>query len=164
MRSQIITRKLHPHHKGRDNNIIIVVKATPHNYNNGVYSVFGFCWCRADDVRVTRINDGQGAHSEVFPTGSAQRNVVTTVIMNACLGKHSIVLDLTLPALQKQITYNIPPQFFVLDTHFGSCTQEYSTSIVTKINNHPTHLSGGALLARMTSLALPSLRVLMVER
>ena len=60
----------------------------------GTYSVFmsGFT-----SRQLTWISDGEGAHPEVLSAGSTQLNVVAVVVVHACLGQHSVVLDLTLP-------------------------------------------------------------------
>lgn len=102
--------------------------------------VFRFCRCRTDNVRISWINDRQSTDPKVLPTRSAQGHIITTVIMHTSLGKHGIVLNLTLPARQKSK--------IIFATH----------------ERLMTYLRGGALLARMTNLAFPSRRVLMVER
>lgn len=54
-------------------------------------------WHAPDDVRIARIDDGQCAHPEVFTTGCAKLNVVSTVMVDTGLGQHGIVLDLRFP-------------------------------------------------------------------
>merc|ERR1719180_378559 len=49
-----------------------------------------------DDVAVARVSDGQGADPEVLSTGGAQLVVVAGVMVDAGLGKHSVVLNLRL--------------------------------------------------------------------
>lgn len=104
-------------------------------------AVLGLCGCWAYNVRVTRINDGERADSKVLATCSAQWHIVSTVVVNASLGKHGVVLDLTFPEWEKRKKIK-----------------------VLVLQQPSSHLNGGALLARMTSLAFPSLRVLMVDR
>lgn len=50
-----------------------------------------------DDVRISSIGDGQGAHAEVLAAGRAQLDVVAVVVVHAGLGQHRVVLDLGLP-------------------------------------------------------------------
>lgn len=66
--------------------------------------------------------------------------------MHTCLSQHGIVLYLTLPVCGTSARQTEIIKLAVL----GVLQLEY--------------LSGGALLARITSLALPSRNVLMVER
>lgn len=42
---------------------------------------------------LTRINDSQCAHPEVFTTGCTQLNVVPAVVMDSRLGQHGIILN-----------------------------------------------------------------------
>lgn len=51
----------------------------------------------SDDVGISRVGDGHGAHSEVFTTGGTELNVVTSVMVNTSLGQHGIVFNLRLP-------------------------------------------------------------------
>ena len=46
---------------------------------------------------LTRVNDGQCAHPEVFSAGCAELNVVSTVVVDTGLGQHGIVLNLRFP-------------------------------------------------------------------
>jgi len=57
---------------------------------------------RADDVRISRIGDGQGAHAEVFTAGGSQLNVGAAVVLDLSLGQHGVVLDLRLPEMEKE--------------------------------------------------------------
>ena len=50
----------------------------------------------ADDITVTGVSDGQAAHGEVFTAGSSEVVVVSSVVVNTGLGKHSVILDLGL--------------------------------------------------------------------
>ena len=52
---------------------------------------------RADDVRVSGVDDGEGAHPEVLAAGGAQVHVVSGVVVHARLGQHGVVLNLALP-------------------------------------------------------------------
>ncbi len=52
---------------------------------------------RPDDVRISGVCDGEGAHPEVLSTGSSQLDVVSGVVVDASLGQHGVVLDLRLP-------------------------------------------------------------------
>ncbi len=51
----------------------------------------------ADDVRVSGVRDGEGAHPEVLPAGGSQLVVVPGVLVDTGLGQHGIVLDLGFP-------------------------------------------------------------------
>ena len=51
---------------------------------------------RPDDVAVPRVGDGEGADPEVLATGSAELVVVASVVVDASLGQHGVVLDLGL--------------------------------------------------------------------
>lgn len=56
---------------------------------------------RADDIRISRIGNGQRAHTEVFTAGSAELNVGAAVVLDLSLGQHGVVLNLRLPAMEK---------------------------------------------------------------
>ena len=49
-----------------------------------------------DDVRVTRVGDGQAANAEVLTAGSAEVDVGSGVVVDAGLGEHGVVLNLGL--------------------------------------------------------------------
>ena len=51
---------------------------------------------RPDDVAVPRVGDGEGADPEVLATSSAKLVVVASVVVDASLGQHGVVLDLGL--------------------------------------------------------------------
>ena len=51
---------------------------------------------RPDDVAVPRVSDGEGADPEVFAARSAKFIVVASVVMDASLSQHGVVLDLRL--------------------------------------------------------------------
>ena len=51
---------------------------------------------RPDDVAVPGVGDGEGADPEVLATGSAELVVVASVVVDASLGQHGVVLDLGL--------------------------------------------------------------------
>ena len=53
-------------------------------------------WHGPDDVAVPRVGDGEGADPEVLATGGAKLVVVAGVVVDASLGKHSVVLNLGL--------------------------------------------------------------------
>ena len=46
-----------------------------------------------DDIRISRISDGQCAHTEVLSTSGTQFIVVSSVMMDSSLGQHGVVLD-----------------------------------------------------------------------
>ena len=50
---------------------------------------------------LTRVGDGQSAAPEVFTAGSAQLNVVASVVVDTSLGQHSVVLNLRFPEMVK---------------------------------------------------------------
>jgi len=56
------------------------------------------CGHASDDVTVTSIGDGQGADAEVFTASGSKLDVVACVVVNSCLGKHGVVLDLGPPS------------------------------------------------------------------
>merc|ERR1719145_534105 len=49
-----------------------------------------------NDVRVSRVSDGEGAHTEVLSTRGSQLVVVPGVVVETGLGQHGVVLDLRL--------------------------------------------------------------------
>merc|ERR1719239_133849 len=49
-----------------------------------------------DDVRVSGVSDGEGAHTEVLSTRGAQLVVVPSVVVDSGLGQHGVILDLRL--------------------------------------------------------------------
>jgi hypothetical protein len=51
---------------------------------------------RADDVRITGVDDAKGRHSVKLTARSAQLDVATAELMDGGLGQHRIVLDLAL--------------------------------------------------------------------
>ena len=53
---------------------------------------------RADDVGISGVGDGEGAHAEVLSAAGAELDVVASVVVDAGLGEHGVVLDLGLPA------------------------------------------------------------------
>ena len=53
-------------------------------------------WHGPDDIAVPRVGDGEGADPEVLAAGGAQLVVVAGVVVDASLGKHSVVLNLGL--------------------------------------------------------------------
>ena len=53
-------------------------------------------WHGPDDIAVPRVGDGKGADPEVLAAGGAKLVVVAGVVVDAGLGKHSVVLDLGL--------------------------------------------------------------------
>ena len=89
-----------------------------------------------DNVTVPRVSDTQGAHTEVFSASSSQLIVVASVVVDTSLGQHGVVLDLRPKDNRiKDLYYDFQSSYF---------------------------LRGGVLLAMMTSLDLPFLRVLRV--
>ena len=46
-----------------------------------------------NDIRISRISDGQCAHTEVLSTSGTQFIVVSSVMMDSSLGQHGVVLD-----------------------------------------------------------------------
>merc|ERR1711907_856364 len=59
----------------------------PPGRGEGVFSVRG---------RLTGIQDAEARHTEVLTTGSAEVNVGASVVVDAALGKHGVVLELRL--------------------------------------------------------------------
>ena len=53
-------------------------------------------WHSPDDIAVPRVGDGEGADPEVLAAGGAKLVVVAGVVVDASLGKHSVVLNLGL--------------------------------------------------------------------
>ena len=53
-------------------------------------------WHGPDDIAVPRVGDGEGADPEVLAAGGAKLVVVAGVVVDASLGKHSVVLNLGL--------------------------------------------------------------------
>merc|ERR1712048_662186 len=53
-----------------------------------------------EDVRVTRVGDGQAAHPVVLPARRPEIDVVPAIVVHAGLAEHGVVLDLALPAPQ----------------------------------------------------------------
>ena len=51
---------------------------------------------RADDVRIAGVGDAHGADAEVLAAGSAEVDVVASVVVHRGLGEHGVVLDLRL--------------------------------------------------------------------
>ena len=90
-------------------------------------SVFWLSRCRPNDVRVSWINDGQRADSEVLSAGSAQGHIVATVVMDTCLGKHGIVLNLALPAHKRQVWDTGKGQFQQLTSMVVRCWPGWPT-------------------------------------
>merc|ERR1711907_168942 len=50
-----------------------------------------------EDVRITRVGDGQAAHPVVLPARRPEIDVVPAVVVHAGLAEHGVVLDLALP-------------------------------------------------------------------
>ena len=50
-----------------------------------------------DDIGISGVCDGKGAHTEIFTTSSTQFDVVARVMMDSGFGQHSVVFDLGFP-------------------------------------------------------------------
>merc|ERR1712014_537126 len=50
-----------------------------------------------EDVRITRVGDGQAAHPVVLPARRPEIDVVPAIVVHAGLAEHGVVLDLALP-------------------------------------------------------------------
>lgn len=55
----------------------------------------------ADDVGVSSISNSHGAHVVEFTAGSSEFDVVSVVVVESGLGKHSVVLDLRLSKITR---------------------------------------------------------------
>jgi hypothetical protein len=64
-------------------------------------------WHRPDDVRISRVRDGEGADSEVFTTGCSQLDVVARIMVDTSLGQHGIVFNLGFPKMKKNLVQNL---------------------------------------------------------
>ena len=53
-------------------------------------------WHGPDDVRISGVSDGEGAHTHVLSTRGAQLVVVPGVVVDSGLGQHGVILDLRL--------------------------------------------------------------------
>jgi len=49
-----------------------------------------------DNIRVTRISDGEHRHAMKLTTSGTKVNIVTGVVMDTSLGKHGVVLNFRL--------------------------------------------------------------------
>lgn len=49
-----------------------------------------------DDVRITRVGDGEAANAVVLTAGGTKVDVVASVVVNTSLGEHGVVLNLGL--------------------------------------------------------------------
>jgi len=47
-----------------------------------------------DDIRISRVGDGEAANSEVFTASGSELNVGAVVVVDTGLGQHGVVLDL----------------------------------------------------------------------
>ena len=94
---------------------------------------------RPDDIRISRVGDRKSGDAEIFTTGGTQLDVISRVMVHSSLGQHSVVLDLGFPENEIEILEKSDKRISGLN--FGS------------------YLRGGVLLAMMTNLALPILRV-----
>ena len=54
---------------------------------------------KCPNCQLTWVCDAEGADTEVFTTRGAQLNVVAGVVVDAGLGQHRVVLDLTLSVM-----------------------------------------------------------------
>ena len=67
-----------------------------------------------DNVRITRVNNAEAAHSIVLPTCGAKINIISIKMMNSNLGQHSIVLNQRLAQRRAvvrnddQLTFGVP--------------------------------------------------------
>ena len=53
-----------------------------------------FRWDNGDDIRITRVDDGETRDLEVFTAGSSQVEVVSGVVMDSGVGQQSVVFNL----------------------------------------------------------------------
>lgn len=51
----------------------------------------------SNDVRITWVGNAETADPVVLSAGGTKLNVVARVVVNASLGEHGVILDLTLP-------------------------------------------------------------------
>ena len=56
-------------------------------------NLLSFNWHVLDDVRISRIGDGQWANTEIFTACSAQFDIVARIMVNTGFGHHSVVFD-----------------------------------------------------------------------
>ena len=98
----------------------------------GPYSDFKFRFTR---WQLTWISDGESAHPEVLSASSTQLNVVTIVVVHACLGQHSVVLNLTLPATTIKLHW-LGEQFAVSIVKLHHYTYSWKKMPKLKINTY----------------------------
>ena len=98
----------------------------------GPYSAYKFWFTR---WQLTWISDGESAHPEVLSAGGTQLNVVTIVVVHACLGQHSVVLNLTLPATTIKIHW-LEEQFAVSIVKLHHSRDSWKKMPKLKINTY----------------------------